>query len=282
MVRAGDVQGSAAGLTTRADEAGRFSFANVPPGRYRIAARSTGPIGAMSLAVSELTIDGEDLDDVVLSLQPALTISGLVVFRGDTPPPVLGKSTATPVPLTILLSGAAVTTPILVDGVRFSIEGQAPGPFRLRGGLQGARPFGGWWLQSVLANGVELLDTQLDLSQNVTGAVAVFADRASELSGRVTSEEGAAVNGTIVVAFSADRAAWFAGSRRIAGVLTDRDGRYAIRNLPPGEYRLVATSAFDPLLLEWFDPVRLEELLPAAVPVTIAGPERKTVDLRPR
>jgi hypothetical protein len=47
----------------------------------------------------------------------------------------------------------------------------------------------------------------------------------------------------------ADRAAWFAGS-------------------------------FE--RFERFDPARLEELLPGAAPLTIAGPEKEAVDLRAR
>jgi hypothetical protein len=281
LVRVADPQGSGAGRTAHADEAGRFSFANVPAGQYRIGARSIGPLGAQSIAVTDLTVDGEDADTIVLSLQPTLKISGLVVFRGDTPPPVFGTSTSTPPPLTLLLNGYVPMTPIQIDGVRFWIDGLVPGRFRMGSVSLGLRsPIGGWWLQSVVANGVELLDQPIDLTQNVEGAVAVYSDRASDVSGRVTTADGAPVSGSMVVAFSVNKAAWFVGSRRVWGVLSDRDGRYAIRNLPSGEYRLAAASGLTPF--DEFDPARLEELLPSATPLTIAGPEKKTVDLRVR
>jgi len=279
MVRVGET--SSSNRTARADDVGRFSFVNVPSGRYRIGARSAGPLGAQSIAVSDLTIDAEDVENLVLTPQPALRISGLILFRGDIAPPVFGTSTVNPFPLPILLNGYLPTTPMQVDGVRFTIEGLMPGPFRMGGNLTGLqKPIGGWWLHSVVASGVELLDASLDLTQNVSGGVAVYSDRASEVSGRVTMADGAPLSATPVIAFSTDRAAWFAGSRRIVGVLTDRDGRYAIRNLPPGEYRLAIAAAFERPGV--FDPALLEELLPAATPFTIAGTERKTVDLGAR
>ena len=57
----------------------------------------------------------------------------------------------------------------------------------------------------------------------------------------------------------------------------DADGRYSIRNLPPGDYRIAVAIDLDPG--EWFDPAVLERLLPAATPLTIAGLERETLDL---
>jgi hypothetical protein len=280
ILRVADVE-AASGRTTLADDAGRFSFANVPAGRYRIAARSVSPAGALSMGVADVTIDGDDIENLVLSQQPALSISGLIVFRGDSPPPVFGASGVSPVPLAIMLSDYAPSTPIQIDGVRFTIEGLRRGPFRLGSNLPGLRtPIGGWWLQSVVAGDVELLDAPLDVRQNVYGGVAVYSDRASEVSGRVTTADGTPLSGTTVVAFSVDRAAWFNRSRRIAGVSTDSDGKYSIRNLPRGEYRLAAAPGLE--RLEWFDPDRLEALLSGATPLTIAGPEKKAVDLRAR
>jgi hypothetical protein len=281
MVRVGDEQEAASSRTTRADDAGRFSFVNVPAGQYRIGARSIGPLGEPSMAVADLTVDGEDADNLVLALQPALRISGLVAFHGDTPPPVFGKSTSTPPPLTLLLNGYVLPTPIQIDGLRFRIDGLVPGRFRMGSAPPGLRSaIGGWWLQSVVANGVELLDAPIELTQSVEDAVAVYSDRASDVSGRVTTADGVPVNDSMVVAFSTNKAAWFVGSRRVWGARTDRDGKYVIRNLPSGEYRLSAATGLQ--LFEWFDPARLDELLPGATPLTINGPEKKAVDLRVR
>ena len=81
-----------------------------------------------------------------------------------------------------------------------------------------------------------------------------------------------------MIAFSANRQGWFPNSRRVAAVRPDRSGRYTIRNLPPGDYRVVVTRDLEQG--EWFDPSVLDRLLPTATPVTIVGAEKLTVDLK--
>ena len=123
-----------------------------------------------------------------------------------------------------------------------------------------------------------MLDAPLDLRQSVDDAVATFADRASELSGTVTDAQGNAADGARRRRRSAPIAStWFFNSRRVAGVRPDAQGRYSIRNLPPGEYRIVAAADLEQG--EWFDPAVLERLLPAAAAITITGVEKKTHDL---
>jgi hypothetical protein len=138
-------------------------------------------------------------------------------------------------------------------------------------------PIGTWWLRSIRIDGGELLDGPLDLWLGNNDAVVTLAEQASELSGDVKDAAGAAMQDVYVIAFSADRAHWFFNSRRVASVRSDRQGRHTIRNLPPGEYRAVAVNDTDQG--EWFDPAVLERLQGKAVPITIVGVERKTVDL---
>jgi hypothetical protein len=77
--------------------------------------------------------------------------------------------------------------------------------------------------------------------------------------------------------FSADRAAWFPNSRRIVALRPYSDGRYRIRNLPPGDYFVVAHDDLEPG--GWFDPFTLEELVPLASRITIAEYENKVHDI---
>jgi hypothetical protein len=148
--------------------------------------------------------------------------------------PVFGASGAWPMP------------PVVVDGMRFRVDGIAPGRYRMQSVVQG-----------------------------VEDAVATFTDTPGVLTGTVTDAAGTPVPELYVVAFSVDRATWFSGSRRVAAV-RPREGHYTISNLPPGEYR-VAVADLDQN--EWFDPSVLERLMTIATPVTIAGVERKTADI---
>jgi hypothetical protein len=55
-------------------------------------------------------------------------------------------------------------------------------------------------------------------------------------------------------------------------------GRYAVRNLPPGEYYVASVT--DVLPNEWYDPAFLDLLVPAATKLTIGEGEQKVNDFR--
>ncbi len=67
--------------------------------------------------------------------------------------------------------------------------------------------------------------------------------------------------------FSEDAKIWFHHSRRIAAIQLDPQGRYAVSNLPAGNYFVAVTSDIENN--EWFDPNRLVELRANASRMTI-------------
>jgi hypothetical protein len=104
-----------------------------------------------------------------------------------------------------------------------------------------------------------------------------LSDEASEVSGTVRDASGAAAPDAVVVIFTTDRGGWFFNSRRVVGLRANRDGRYTIRNLPPGDYRIVASTDLDQG--EWFDPSTLDRLLADAGSITVTGVEQQSRDL---
>ena len=257
----------------RAGPDGRFTFAGLWPGRYRLFAQSQdGMWGAADVA-----LDGSGDVEIAMSMSPAFAISGRVVFEGDTAPVELALRPTLPL---VRPAGQyamrGIEAQVEPDG-RFTIANLAPGVYR-QASLQGVRtPIGRWWLKSILIGGRELLDAPLEIRGPATDAVVTLSDRASELTGIVRDAAGEPVRDAYVVAFSADRAGWFFNSRRVAGVRPDRDGRYMVRNLPPGEYRVAL--AHDIGIGEWFDPSVLDRLLPSSTAVSIAGVESQSVNL---
>ena len=153
-----------------------------------------------------------------------------------------------------------------------------PGPFRFRNPPPGLRaPLGGWWLASFTVNGKELLDTELNFSDNVDDAVITFSDRASELSGAVRDPDEKLVREGRVVIFSTNEQSWFFHSRRVAAVQV-REGRFVVRNLPAGEYFITVADGLE--INEWFDREVLAELAAGAQRVKLGAFEQKTFDLR--
>ena len=279
-----------AGAVASADDQGRFEFRGVRPGNYRVAARVTqlaglggrggaGATGDVQYGSADISVNGEDIDGVALSLQPGLSIAGQVVFESsERTSPALPPQLRLPAPL--VLAGASGGWPmpgVTVDGNRFRIDGIVPGAYRLPSLPQGIRtPIGPWWVKSIAAGGRELLDEPLNLQRSVDDAIVTITDRASEIGGTLRDAQGAVAPPVWVVAFPIDRTAWFFNSRRIAAVRPGRDGQWSIRNLPPGEYRVIAADLDQN---EWFDPAVLAQLLSTGTAVRIAGPEKYSVDL---
>jgi Carboxypeptidase regulatory-like domain len=145
--------------------------------------------------------------------------------------------------------------------------------------MQGLRaPIGGWWLKSLSLGGRELLDSPLDLKQGANDVVVTFSDRATELKGTIAGTPDHPPSDYVVIAFGVDKAVWFLNSRRVAGVRPDAEGRYSIRNLPPGDYLVAVTD--DVEQNEWFDPAVLQRLAPSAMRITLEENETRTIDFK--
>jgi hypothetical protein len=67
-------------------------------------------------------------------------------------------------------------------------------------------------------------------------------------------------------------------SLRILQTRPGADGRYQFRGLRPGEYLLAGLTDVQPG--EWYDAAFLQQIAPAAVPLTLAAGERKVQDIR--
>lgn len=276
------------GPVTSADSQGRFTFQSVPPGHYRLTARGVPPAEVSNSRVStgvnvqyaftDLVVNGEDVD-VALASQPALTIAGRVAFDTEgTPPAELPAALRVNLQALPALGGSWSLPQLVIDGGRFRMDGILPGAYRALNSLQGIRaPIGRWWLTSVVAGGRDLLDSPFEFRESIDDAVATLSDRVSEVTGTVSDPQGRTETDPYVVLFSVDRGTWFANSRRVVAIKPDREGRYTVRNLPPGEYR--AAVAADIEQGEWFDPAVLDALLPAAQRFTVAGAEKVTVNL---
>lgn len=270
------------GTTTQPD--GGFLLANVVPGHYRIFAIAQGPSApgqptpTSAAGAADVDVDGEDVTGIAVPTSAPFSISGTIVFDGAGPPDVrLGRMTLPLAPVGGIVGIPPYFQP--VDASHFTISGVFPGSYRATSATApGLRaPLGKWWLKSMTVGGREALDGPIEIRQASDEVVVTVADQASTVSGTARDAQGSPLADAFVVIFGADRASWFFNSRRVAGVRTDAQGRYTIRNLPPGDYR--AAVALDLDQGEWFDADALESLLPAAVPLTISAVETKTLDL---
>jgi uncharacterized protein (DUF2141 family) len=262
--------------------------------------RGGGPIAEVLWASVDLGVTGQDISGVVLALRPGMKVTGRIVFEGSaTPPADLSNARVTLVSRGDQLQMGGGLPPAVVDASgQFTIPGVAPGLYtvsanvsaggrgRRGGGAAGgaqtatATPAVQWWLKSAMINGRDALDFPLsvDPNQDVSGMLLRFTDQTQEISGSIQDASGRPTSDFTIVVYPADQEYWVPQSRRIAATRPDTEGRFTIRSLPAGNYRLTAVTDAEPG--EWFNPDFLAQLVGGSIPITLAEGEKKTQDVR--
>lgn len=272
---------------------GSFRIPAVPPGRYRLIGRASSagaaPAGAdvapgVRWADEPLVVTGPDVASVTLTMRPGMTVAGRLDFKTSAIAPpspddlARARVTVTPAAVTggaaeALVSGAAsATTAVGRDGT-FSVSGLPPNRYRVNVSMPGMvttpAASGRWSLAAITLRGANVLDGTLELrpGDDVKDLVVMLSDRMTELRGSLTDRAGHPAAGFPIVVFSASRADWFAGSRRVTTARPSTDGTFRLVGLPPGRYFLSAVVAVDAADLE--DAAFLEGLTAGALTVTL-------------
>ena len=302
--------------TARADAEGRFRFNAIPPGQYKLTARAQvgGPQGRGGPFVTEgrtlemvqggrgappaaagrgaaaarpepvtlwgatdVVVSGGAVDNVMLTLQNGMAISGQVSFDGALPPPAdltrlrVSLSSADPGPMSNSFNAR-------VDASgRFTATSVPPGRYRVS--ASGAP---GWFVESAAVGGQDALDFPFEVKANqAVGSIAVtFTDKQTELTGTVVNDQSQpAVDYTLVI-FPADSRYWVGPSRRIQTTRPATDGRFTLRNLPPGEYKLATVLDLEPGSSS--DPAFLQQIDGSTMRLTLNPGEKKVQDIRLR
>lgn len=259
----------------------RFTFGSLPPGLYTVAARTrTASQGAMMWASADVSLSGGDPIQLTLTLQPAAIVGGRVTFEGTelAPPADLANVSVRFIDVGPRQNFAGAT----VDSAgALTAPGIVPGRFMVRAAVPGGLPPTGpaWTVRSVTVGGIDVTDRAFDISAGgASDLVVTFTSQISELSGTLTTAAGAEETDYFVIAMPADRTYWQPSSRRIVSTRPDGKGRYVLRGLPAGDYRIAVTTDLVPSDLQEIS--TLESLLPQSLPVTIATGERKTLNIK--
>jgi hypothetical protein len=296
---------------------GNFAVTGVTPGPYTISVRATppsagrggSPDAAMMAAArmlggvggnapslwanADVTVDGRDMSDIILRLQPGMTVTGKLVFESSsTPPPDATRARvalmspptgSSAIELTASMLTGTMQATIAPDGT-LTVLGVAPGKYRVTTGglamLMGQNAVAaGWTMKSAMLGGKDVADAPFEVRPNedVTDLVVTVTDHPSELSGTVKDRAGRPAPGFPIVVFSTDRAYWTVGSRRVQQARPSSDGRYKMTGLPGGEYYVCALTDLDQNQL--YDPAFLESLVSGSFKIALTDGEKKTQDL---
>lgn len=256
---------------------GRFTFRNVPPGRYEIRAHAEVASGSVPrFATFRLVVEGRNIDSVEMVLTPGASLEGRLIVEATAP----GKRPA--------FAGVRVRAP-LPDGRTFADtptgKVNADGSFHIRGMMTGTHlvvvdglqeP---WIVKRVEHRGEDITDAGLraESRQQFTDVRVTITDVANEISGTVRDAAGNLAPEATVVILPLAEQFWVPASRRFGITRSAGDGRYRIRGLPAGEYRAAATVEFDEAELSAHE--RLRQLADSGSPLTLAPLETRTLDL---
>ncbi len=245
-------------------------------GTYVVRVTASGANGQPRVwAMQEVRIENEPVT-VTLELQPAMTATGRLLIEATSQPAPSWSSVR--VALQNLTPGAPETIEAIIDADgRFTQNALSPGRFRVTASVAGAAA-PAWTLKSVTIGERDVTDMPFDVQAGEAPVfVVTLTDRTSRLSGSLIDPRGQPSTGYFVVVIPADRRYWLPQTRRIASARPDAKGQFLFRNLPPGEYRIAATTDLVPADLR--DGTALEALLPHSLPATVALGENRSIDL---
>ena len=254
---------------------GSFAFRNVPPGEYQIRARGElEPQGTSLFATFGVKVEGRDIEHVDMALRPGARLEGQLIVEAER----ARRPAAFP--------GVRVRAPF-ADGSSFGDsptgDVRADGGYAIRGLMPGSHVItveglaAPWVVKHVTWRGQDISDIGVEAeSQQVFADVRVtVTDVTTQIAGTVRGAGGAPVPDATVIVLPLARNYWTPTSRRFRLLRSDAAGRYQIRGLPPGEYRVVASLDLDDG--EAYRRELLEALSTAGVPIRLG--ERASLDL---
>jgi hypothetical protein len=251
---------------TTTDANGRFHFPQTPAGSYSVRARANAAATSELFGTESVTVSGEAVRDVVVTLRPTATMNVRMVFEGSGERPSATRQKDVSLrlrrvtPLSRTSSGDHTTRGV-ADG-KGMIAGILPGEYVLA-----VTDVDAWSLQSVIVAQRDATDLPMAIAAGAVLDVAVtLTDTPASIAGRV---QGSAERATVLI-FPADAERW--GSARVSSrvfrsVRPASDGSFTIPGVVPGEYLAIAVD--DAAVGDWLEVSVLQELAPRAATVLV-------------
>ena len=260
----------------RLEADGRFVIDAVPPGRYIAYAAETGAPGHARFATAEVTVSGERVDGVWLTLTPGASARGRIFFESQTAP---GFAPDAVQPFT-MPRGDRLQFPVgrgighVNDDWSFEVRGMA-GPQLVR--LAGLPA--GWALRTVALAGRDITDTPIVFSRQMptTGLQILLTDRLSNLTGAVRDAQGRPTTDYTAVIFPEEVNLRVFPSRFVRSARPNQEGEFEISGLPPAAYLAYAAGAIP--RGAWTNLEYLAGIAPAAERFSLGDGESRRISL---
>ena len=261
--------------TTRPD--GTFEIPAVPPGNYTI---EVSPLRTkpddMEFASFPISVEGRDITDLMISMKVGATVTGRVVWEGNSPQPF---ATLRIIPAAVDPRMSAAT-PASAGGTvdakgNFSLVG-LHGPVMFYSSFTGrAEP---WTLKAVRIGAVDITDIGYNVAGDIDGLEVVMTDRETRVSGTVKGERNQPAMDYVVVVLPSEVRPGVNPTRFIQTAQPDQQGRYQVKGLPPGQY---VAAAIESLSRDGhYNPAFQKRVRSTARPFTLNEGQQLVLDLR--
>ncbi len=268
------------GSQSTVDSKGTFDLPGVIPDKYTVTLIRLSPESPVrGLSRQAVDVGSADVDDVVLTIVPSLTVRGQIRIEGNLPPG------ASPPALTNARVSLGVVGRMFAPGMpphataadgSFIIENVFPAKYYLR-----TYAPAGTYVKSVRFEEQELLGKELDLSQGSAGELEVVlrygpaeVDGTVQAGGLNTSVARASPPpyATVVLVPKMNPETF---SMRYSN--TNQDGDFSVKQVPPGVYRAYAFE--DMKVDELQNPDILRELGSRGVELDLRENDKKQLQL---
>ncbi|HWC96742.1 MAG TPA: carboxypeptidase-like regulatory domain-containing protein [Candidatus Sulfopaludibacter sp.] len=246
---------------------GSFEFRGVPPGDYLLSATQDflSPMGGQM----PVQVKDKHLSGVVMQAAAPVDLSGSIVVEGRGSDKVDLKHLSArlnPVDFISINPPNAKAD----EAGKLSWGGVTPGKYEVRAD-NGSEQL---YLKAVRYAEREVGEDGLDLSAGVAGAVQItLSTEVCEVRGNVTGDDGAAMAGVTVVLAPDSRS-----HSLFRTAVADQKGMFDFKNLPPGDYKLLAWEEMEPGQYE--NPEFLAKYIGKAETVGLKANDQKVFSLK--
>ena len=229
-------------VNTGAD--GRFRFDGLQPGFYRVwAMYNDGGKTQLASRSMEFQLENTEIANVELALSPGVELIGTLKMEGEAAGTAAPKRTVKLEPaMGYFLANLAMTGGEVDGGGAFRIGNIAPGKYRVK-----VEPLAeNAYIKTLEIDGAAVTNGMADLSKVARGAGAkvTLGSNGAQISGRVLDSNGERMPTSLVMIFLVrdpeDIPLTGNGSAQ-----STPDGKYTIKAVVPGKYRIFALNVFD-------------------------------------
>lgn len=259
-----NVAGGSDVMSSTSNTDGSFAL-SVPPGTYWVGATSAG-VGIQT----RLVVSDRDVPGIRLSMMPAVSLSGRLAFEGSS----LGPGNTVGIFLQPAGYGSGLVVPPLrpqSDG-SFTTPPLLPGPYRLR--IEPLPPE--YFIREARIGETDILGKIFEITPSMSNVLhVVVSSNSGELDGIVLNAQRQPVSKIYAVLIPDTQR-----ERRDLYIkaITDKDGRFSVRGIPPGNYRVFAWENLEPYA--YFDPMVVQQAEINATPIRIGQSSKQTIEIR--